>query len=170
MKEKWGWGEGIILFCVCVAVKAAHYPAVSGCMAPSQNIMMRINSPGTTSFSWRPSLGSTGAPPSNSFPPFPSSPFITDTLVFVPCHPLMGSSAAVAAYRPSLRLHFLHSLRFLSPCSPSLLLSVHLLKFPPFQGSSLLLLVLSPPPPFISSSPSLPSSCCHRTAQVMVKT
>lgn len=116
---------GIILF---FFFKAAHYPAVSGCMAPSQNIMMRINSPGTTSFCWRPSQGSASALPLKLFPsfsPFPSSPFITDTLVFAPCHPLMGSLAAVAAYRPSLGLlHFLHSLSFLSPCSPSLLLSL----------------------------------------------
>lgn len=57
-----GWRrreEGGIIF-----LKAAHYPAVSGCMAPSQNIMMRINSPGTTSFCWRPSQGSASA-----FPP-----------------------------------------------------------------------------------------------------
>lgn len=55
--------------------KAAHYPAVSGCMAPSQNIMMRINLPGTTSFCWRPSQGSASAPPQTlslffSFPLF----------------------------------------------------------------------------------------------------
>lgn len=57
-----GWRrreEGGIIF-----LKAAHYLAVSGCMAPSQNIMMRINSPGTTSFCWRPSQGSASA-----FPP-----------------------------------------------------------------------------------------------------
>lgn len=59
--------------------KAAHYLTVSGCMAPSQNIMMRINSLGTTTFCWRPSQGSANAPPPNSFH-FPPPPplFITD--------------------------------------------------------------------------------------------
>lgn len=91
-----------------------------------------------------------------SFSPFPSSPFITDTLVFVPCHPMMGSSAAVAAYRPSLRLlHFLHSPRFLSPCSPlPPSFSVHLLKFPLFQDLffSTLFFFSTPPCPLTTST------------------
>lgn len=67
--------------------KAAHYPAVSGCMAPSQNIMMRINSPGTTSFCWRPSQGSASAPPSNSFPLFLLSPLLPSSLThWCLCH------------------------------------------------------------------------------------
>lgn len=56
--------------------KAAHYLTVSGCMAPSQNIMMRINSLGTTTFCWRPSQGSANAPPPKLFPFSPL--FITD--------------------------------------------------------------------------------------------
>lgn len=129
-------------------------------MAPSQNIMMRINSPGTTSFCWRPSQGSASAFPPQTLSIFSSSfpLFITDTLVFVPCHPLMGSSAAVAAYRPSLGLlYFLQSL-----CSTSLLpsLSAHLLKFPLFQDpfffSSYLLLPV-PSAPLCSSTSFLPS-------------
>lgn len=68
--------------------KAAHYPAVSGCMAPSQNIMMRINSPGTTSFCWRPSQGSASVlPPSNSFPLFLLSPLLPSSLThWCLCH------------------------------------------------------------------------------------
>lgn len=89
-----------------------------------------------------------------SFSPFPSSPFITDTLVFVPCHPLMGSSAAVAAYRPSLGLlHFPLSL-FTLP--PSLCALVKISSVPrSIFSSSLLLPVPSPPPRSFASSPLL---------------
>lgn len=66
---------GIILF--FFFFKAAHYPAVSGCMAPSQNIMMRINSPGTTSFCWRPSQGSASVLPPQTLSLFFSFPLFS---------------------------------------------------------------------------------------------
>lgn len=138
-------------------------------MAPSQNIMMRINSLGTTTFCWRPSQGSANAPPpqtlSISPPPLPSSSL---TWVFVPCHPLMGSSTAVAAYHPSLgllRRPRSHRSPTLPPSSPLSLCA--LVKISTVSGStssptssSLLLPVPSSPLCSLASSllppPSLP--------------
>ena len=100
--------------------------------------MMRINLPGTTSFCWRPSQGSASALPLKLFPsfsPFPSSPFITDTLVFVPCHPVDGELGSSGCISPIIRAAAFSSLTpfplSLFALPPSL--SVHLLKFPLFQ-------------------------------------
>lgn len=112
--------------------------------------MMRINSPGTTTFCWRPSQGSASAPPLPPSAPqlhfFPPSPLPSSSLtwVFVPCHPLMGSSAAVAAYHPSLGLLRLpHSHRSASLLSLSLSICALVKKNPLFQD-------LLPPPHFFS--------------------
>lgn len=136
-----------------ILFKAAHYPAVSGCMAPSQNIMMRINSPGTTSFCWRPSQGS--ASPPNSFPPFPLF-FLHHRHTGVCAMSCVdGDLCSSGCISPIIKAAFSSLAPFSSlPVHRPPFLSVHLLKFPLFQD-------LTPPPPFLfllysSLSPSPP--------------
>lgn len=164
-EEDEGEGEkkgGIILF---FFFKAAHYLTVSGCMAPSQNIMMRINSPGTTSFCWRPSQGSASAlPPQTlslffSFPLFSLHHWHIGVCAMSSVDGELGSSGCIS---PIIRAAAFSSL---TPFPLSLFtlppfLSVHLLKFPLFQDLffSPLLLLYSSLSPLHLHAPSLPPS------------
>ncbi len=136
--------------------QTAHYLLECGYMAWSQNIMMSVNSQGTTSFCWRFSLGTVSPQYLFSYSLFPSS--LTHLCL---CH-------VIRAARPLLPKGDRRC-----GCS-GVIISPHLFSFS-FCPCILVKFSLFCRPMFPSFSPWLshqhrphPCRCCHSEAQVMV--
>lgn len=131
--------EGIILF-----FQTAHYLLECGYMAWSQNIMMSVNSQGTTSFGWRFSLGTVSPQSLFSYSLFPSS--LTHVCL---CHviraarPLLPSGDRRCGCSAVIISPHLFSFSF-CPC-----ILVKISSVPPSNFSLLFLMTVpsAPPPP-----------------------